>query len=507
VIPPATFVAAVLLLLAWNVTVGGRIAQLRTAPTAFRLLSGLCGFLVAPALLVFVGGESELTGRALSGLGWLWPIVTVLFVAQAGYALRREAASRWIMVPLVAFNVIVAVAASARYAGSLGYDLPVVALTPGLALANSLSLVFGQSMFGSPFAIVVPLLAPGGPATSVFGAASRAALTALLCVSLVTLAAEGYSASAALRGYAQLGTDRVSELVMTRDQGSLATGLRILPTLTRVPPASMLRSDLDLADSLGVDALLVRVTPECTAAALDSLDRALESFRMDSSLLIVALSFTRQRGRELLPAGVIEIEQNADVVDRIVRRLKPDYIIPADAPSGAGASAVRSVAWWRRYFTVTALVAHGARPATRVMLTTAGDGALDSTLFEWAVAKDSPIDATGFVIAPAIGGATRVRATLDAADRWMKRAGGAREQWLIAAAAPTLEGEEAQRRVTRHVLLWGAARPQLKGVVLADAADYDRMTGFRAPGGRLRRATAEAAATIRALAEPSTPLP
>jgi hypothetical protein len=498
-----------LLFLAWDVAVGGRIAQRRgTAP--FRLLSGMCGFLVAPALLVSVGSGSALTGRALAGLGWLWPVVLVLFVAQASYAFVRRLASRWIVVPLLAFNALVAVTGVVRYAGSLGLDLSPIALAPGLAFANLIAFVLGPATFGSPLVVLVPLLAPASSGDSRLAAASRLALGAFATVLSAMIVVQSVPARNALAAYAQLGTIRLTEFITSRDRGTLATGLRILPELSRAPAASVLRDDLALADSLGVDALLVRILPEgCTPAALDSLDRALEPFRRDSTLLIAELAYPRDAARELRSSPTAYIERSAANVDRIVRRLSPNYLIPAGDPYGAGTSALgeSSIAWWRRYFTVTAAAAHDVLPATRVMLTSGAAAAADSALFDWAVSEGSPVDVTAFVIEPAVGGALHVQATIAAADRWMSRAAAGREHWLIAAGAPALEGEEAQRRLAHHILLWAAARPHVRGVVFGDAADYDRMTGFRTSSGRLRRVTEEVATTIRALAEPSATLP
>jgi hypothetical protein len=510
VIRTAAFIAAPLLLfLAWDVAVAGRIAQRRGA-APFRLLSGMCGFLVAPALLVSVGSGSALTGRALAGLGWLWPLVLLLFVAQTLYAFVHRLASRWIVAPLLAFNVLVALMGVVSYAGSLGFDPPPFALAPGLAFANLVAFALGPATFGSPLAALVPLVAPASSGDSRLAVAYRLALGTFATALVGLIAAGSVSAHAALAAYAQLGTVRLTEFIASRDRGTLATGLRILPELSRMPAAGVLREDLALADSLGVDALLVRILPEgCTPAALDSLDRALEPFRRDSTLLIVELAYPRDAARELRTSASDYVERSAANVDRIVRRLRPNYLIPAGDPYGAGASALGelSIVWWRRFFTVAASAAHDVLPATRVMLTSGAAGAADSTLFDWAVAGGSPVDVTAFLIEPAVGGALHARATLAAADRWISRAGRGREHWLIAAAAPALEGEDAQRRLARHVLLWAATRPQVRGVVLGDAADYDRMTGFRTSSGRLRRVTEEVAMTIRALAEPSAPLP
>ena len=504
----AAFVAEVMLLLAWNIAIAGRIAQGRIATAPFRIVSGLCGFLVAPALLISVAGSSALTGRAIGGLGWLWPLVAWLCTAQVAYVIRRGLAAPLVAGPMLAFNFFIAFAATVRYAAALGFDIPVAALAPGLGLANIESLLLGTSNVTSPLLVAVPVLAPAGAVASRVGNSVRSTIAILAAGTVLMLVATAPETFASLDSWALLGSERATQVIVPRSPGSLLIGLRILPELTRIPPSAALHDDLALADSLGVRALLVRVAPEaCTAATLDSLDRSLEALRHDSLVLIVVLGYPRDAAE----AGASEsayLRHRIEDVKRIVRHLGPDYLVTADEPSGAGLAAmgVRSAEWWQRYVIATAMAAHASRPATRVMLTLDGDGVLDSTLYEWATADGSPVSATALSIAPSAG-AARVVSALELMDRRLHRSVAAREQWLLATGSPVLEGEGAQQRLARHVLLWAAARPQIRGVVLADAADYDRMTGFRSASGRLRRVAADVAATIRALAEPLTPLP
>lgn len=508
--PAAACVLGLLLVLVWNVALGGRIAQRSTAPSSFRLLTGLCGFLVAPALLVGVGGEGALTARALVGLAWLWPLVQLLFAVQAAYAYHRRLASRFIVLPIAAFNTVIAFAGVCRYAVSLGFDLGALSLTPGMAVAQLVAQIAGTSTIASPLAVLVPILAPAGEAETSAGTAARTALACVASAVILLLGAAAVPAYRALRASDALGTERATEVITTRERGSLMTGLRILPALTSAPPAAALREDFALAELLGVDVLLVRLKPEgCTIPALDSLDRALEPFRRDSTRLIIALELSRDMGHVARTSDTASFARRGADIDRLVRHLNPDYLLAAGDSYDAADAAPESppLEWWQRMLAATSLAAHRARPATRVILATRAGSARDSILFDWASAPGSPVDATAFTIAPNAGGAVHVAASLAAAERWMLRAGDEREHWIIASAAPALEGEEAQRRLMRHVLVWASARPRVRGVVLADAADYDRITGFRTPGGRLRRAAADAASTIRTLADAPTPSP
>ena len=161
------FAAATALLLAWNVFAGGRIAQMRNAPKElrlFRVLSGLGGFLIIPAMLIGMAEQSELTGHALTMLAWLWPAVLAMFVVQAGLALAQNLVPKVIGVPLLLYDLTQLLIASTRVAAAHGLAIPAFLLAPGAAQATLLSLLLGASFIGSPLAMTVPLLAPAGQA-------------------------------------------------------------------------------------------------------------------------------------------------------------------------------------------------------------------------------------------------------------------------------------------------------------------------------------------------------
>ena len=128
--------------------------------------------------------------------------------------------------------------------------------------------------------------------------------------------------------------------------------------------------------------------------------------------------------------------------------------------------------------------------------------------YAWAAADASPVDGVAFVLAPEAGGHAALTA-LSSADRWMNSvAPTGRTHWIIAASAPAIIGEVAQRRLLHHVLAWATAHASVRGVVLGDAADYDRVTGFRSATGRMRPIVADVASAIRVLFEtPATVTP
>ncbi|HWZ60297.1 MAG TPA: hypothetical protein VNW46_15065, partial [Gemmatimonadaceae bacterium] len=86
---PAYYVMSVLVL-GWDTFMAGQIAQLRSAPRTFAFMSALAALLLAPALLVDAAAGSSLAGHTFDQLAWIWPAVTILFLAQALYAMGRR---------------------------------------------------------------------------------------------------------------------------------------------------------------------------------------------------------------------------------------------------------------------------------------------------------------------------------------------------------------------------------------------------------------------------------
>ncbi len=467
------YLTALALLLVWDVVLAGRIAQLRKAAPFFRTLTGLCGFLVVPALVLQAASESAVTSHALTALAWFAPFVLWLFCLQSGAALFRRLVSPAIATPIFLFNLLIAAVATIRLMLDAGIPLPDVLRVPGIAQSQLLALVMGHAAIASPLATGVPVLAPAYPPRWRVSNAVRGSLAA---ASLAALAFVGWATPAALRSATEwrtLGNDHVGERV----RGTFASGLRILPVLSGAPQPTTLRDDLALADSLDVQALFVRVAGNgSTAAALDSLARALDSRRRDSTALLIAMS----------PATGDE----SRAVDRAMRHLKPDYLV---LPAAWGLAAIER----------SSAEIHRLRPATKVAIELSRFDRADSILFAAsAVASDAVV----FALLPAPGGAARIAAVLGTVDRWVARDGRPRERWLLAAGAPRIDGEEAQRRLMRHAIAWSSSRNTFAGVVFADATDYDRGTGLRAADGRLRVAVGDVAVAIRAIAE-SAPAP
>ncbi|HEY3257481.1 MAG TPA: hypothetical protein VGJ64_01385, partial [Gemmatimonadaceae bacterium] len=51
---------------------------------------------------------------------------------------------------------------------------------------------------------------------------------------------------------------------------------------------------------------------------------------------------------------------------------------------------------------------------------------------------------------------------------------------------PLTHGEKNQELSLWGALAWATTQPAIKGLIVADAGDYDAVRGLRAPDGRLR---------------------
>src|SRR5712671_5490712 len=85
-------------MIAWDILMAGRIAQLRRTPRSFQGITGIAGLLLVPALVVGYTAQSLLYGRAILLVSWLWPFTAMLFVLQTIYALARR-----LVTPLLGF--------------------------------------------------------------------------------------------------------------------------------------------------------------------------------------------------------------------------------------------------------------------------------------------------------------------------------------------------------------------------------------------------------------------
>lgn len=502
---PPIFWAVVAGALLWDVQLAGRIAQNARVPRPLALVSALCGLLVAPAVLAAAAAPSLYSGRAVQAIAWLFPAVALLVVVQVLLALLRGLVTPAVGVPLLLFDLVVLGAAFARHEALGGAEVSPFVTGLNAAQTGAFGVLIGEPALWSPLVVMPPLLAPVTAARWRLSAVLRAGLAVAAAgwVALV-MVIEYPRAVRAVRAFDGYASVQLQE----RPAGDLTVGLQVFPPLTEPPTELMLRNDVALADSLDVGAVSLVVEPAATTLrALDSLSRLLDDVRRDTTTVIVALGYPRDARAAYARAPDEYAAERVRELRRIVRVLRPDVVVPAVEPYGLGAATLGALPLeaWQTYLTAAAAAVEEDRPRTLVAISASTFGPADSALYAWAASRASPIEVVGFSIAPSFDGGLSLAARLSAADRWLRasdRGRASKPHWVFRAAAyPLAHGERSQRDGLWGTLAWATTRPEVRGVVLADAADYGRVTGLRATGNRLRPAVPLLAQGVRLLRE------
>lgn len=474
------------IIVVWNVVLAGRITRVADAPRAFVTITGFAGLLIVPALVIALATTTIVTGRAIMLVDWLWPAVVVLYALQATYALGRGLVNPVWGVPILLYDLVIAAVVVTRYVSSLGFVVAHPALVLLAANASTLSLATGGASIANPLYLTVPMIAPAFPALRRLTAVFRAGVAVLAISWVAGVAFQSADALEAINKYRAFASERLSE----RPEGDFAIGIKLFPDIANPPPPPAVAMDLALADTLGADLVSVVVTPDASAAVIDSLARALDQLQRDSTRLIVSIGY---RGALLPSLRPQQLDQRARLatIRRVVRRLHPQILIPAEDPYGVGARLLGRLplGTWQEYFTAAAAVAHGADRRVRIGVSASAFDSRDSALYAWAVGPGSPMDVVGFSFYPDRNGGKSLDAFLRTADRWMRVMPPAREHWVFAAGGyPLTHGEESQAEAIWASLTWATAHPAIRGLIVSEAGDYGLARGLRAPSGRLRPA-------------------
>ncbi len=488
------------IVLAWDLYVAGRIVNNRRGSPLFLGLSALAALLAVPAVVVAAASTSVLNGRAIYIIEWIWPLVLGICALQAALALIRGWTTPFLGIPIMACNAVLCAAATMRFTSTLFPDPPPLLMALSAAHANVLAFVFGRGALVSPLALQMPVLAPSYPSRFRLGTTVRAGLALWSAATVALFAAEYPRAVHASSSFAAFSSERAQE----RPRGDFVIGVRIFPDLREPPSPRAVSEDFAVADSLDAGALNIVLVPPggVTQFTLDSLSRALEDERRDSTLLVVALGYGAGDGQLRRGSSDAYVRTRLRELDLVVRRLKPDIVFPALDPYVAGTSSLGDVPvrWWRAYLSEAAALVHRVRPATRVGVSVSAFTPPDSELFAWASAPEAPIDLLGFSLYTSYGGGSSLVARFHAAQRAMQ--GSGKPVWVtVHGAPPRLFGERNQERAVWGELAWATSQPRVVGFIFDGAGDYDTLTGLRAPGGRLRPAVATLAAAKRTLAE------
>jgi hypothetical protein len=486
----AIYLALSVAMMAWDILMAGRIAQLRRIPRGFQAITGIAGLLLVPALVIGYTAQSLLYGRAIFLVAWLWPFTTILFVLQTIYALTRRLVTPLLGFPLLVYNAVIATVAVTKFVITRGHNPSELGLVLNAAQAAMLGTFFGTPALWNPIYLQVPIFAPSLPARWGFTRLARVALAGAAIAMTALVLVELPGAYDAVRSYAVHEHAQLQE----HPEGDFRIGLKIFPDLRSGPPPLAIRNDLALADTLGVDAIAVVIDPEAArGVALDSLARSIEQARTDSTLLIVSLGYPKKGEQEFKQSRETYTVARLKDIDRIARRLKPDYLLPAVDPFEEGTRILHeeSPAYWIDYFTRAARVAHYIYPRIKIGVSISSYGTRDSTLYAWAARPGSGVEAIGFSLFPRFDGVRYMDTYMSIAHRWMSQFPKPKEHWVFAAGGyPLVHGEESQLRAIMGILAWATAEAPIKGMVVYEGGDYNTVRGLRAPGGRLRPVTA-----------------
>jgi hypothetical protein len=487
----AIYLALTVAMIAWDILQAGRIAKLRRTPRAFQAITGIAGLLLVPALVVAYTAHSLLYGRAIFLVAWLWPFTTILFVIQSVYALARRMVTPLLGFPLLVYNTIIATVALTKFVISRGDSPMEFALALNAAQASMLGTFFGSPALWNPIYLQVPIFAPSLPARWGFTRLARVALASAAIAMTALVVIELPGAIAGIRSYAPHENDKLQE----HPDGDFKLGLKIFPDLRSGPPPLSIENDIALADTLAIDALSVVINPEAArGVALDSLAKSLDRTRSDSTTLIVALGYPKNGEQQIRQSREGYTAARLRDIDRIARRLRPDYLIPAVDPFEEGSRVIgeQTPEYWMDYFTRASRVAHFVFPRIKVSLPISSYGTRDSTLYGWAARRGSPIDVVGFSLLAGFDGARSLDTHLRVASRWMRLFPNPKEHWVFATGGyPLVHGENNQRLAIKGVLAWATAETPIKGLVVYEGGDYYTLRGLRAAGGRLRPTTFE----------------
>ena len=501
---PALYVSAAAVMIMWDVLVAGRVAQLRRVPKVFAAITAFAGLLIVPALLIAYASLSILYGRAIQPVAWVWPVTTVLFALQATYALTRRLVTPLFGVPIFVYDLIITIVALSRFGISRGFIPPDFGLALSAAQASALGVFFGAPALWGPIYLQVPLISPSLPARWRFSKIIRGGIALAAAGIAALVLVEMPQAYQTTRSYTPYSKEQLQE----HPEGDFDIGVKILPDLRGAPPPLSLERDISLVDSIGVDAVSIVIDPEgAKLAALDSIARTVDDRRADSATIIISLGYPKDAELQFRKSPDQYTKDRIADVDRIARRLRPDILLPAVDPYSTGSRAIgtQPPEYWIDYLTRSARIAHFVNKRIRVGVSASSYGSRDSTLYYWAAGQNSPMDVVGFSMMPDFKGARTLNDNMRVAQRWMHSFDAkSKPHWVTAAGGyPLAHGEKSQELALWGVLSWATTQPQIKGLIVSEAGDYDVMSGLRSANGRYRSAVGAVFRAMKGLAENS----
>ncbi|HEY5440843.1 MAG TPA: hypothetical protein VIJ90_06135 [Gemmatimonadaceae bacterium] len=503
---PPLQILLVVIIVAWDILLSARIAQVRTLPRPFVFLTALAGFLLLPALAIHLATSDAITARSVTAVEWLWPVTLVLFALQALYAATRRLVNPFLGFFMSTYDLLIALDVVLRYMASQGRPLPGAALAYLAATSGAFAWATqSPTIIASPSFFFVPIAAPAFPSLRTWSASFRFFLALVALAWIVAIFMQIVPGFEAVKSYSIHNPQ--TEKLQERPAGDLDIGIKLFPDLDGSPPPAAIKNDLALVDTLGVAVVSVTIIPEqINKAGLDSIAHTLEDLRSDSTQLIVTLGY--ETSLNPLPGHTFNETKRLAAIEPIVRILRPDILVPALDPYDAGTRAAgsRPPQFWQSYLTRAAEEAKRIRPHTHIGVAASTYDRRDSTLYAWAAALGSPIDVVGFTLWPSPTGAKTLDAARGAADRWMRESRSTKDHWVFASGGfPEAHGEASQEDAVWSALAWATSRPAIKGFVVAEAGDYGTIRGIRAADGHLRRVAFAIKRAMKGLQETAAP--
>ncbi len=477
-----------LALLAWNVVLAGWIASRTEAPRPFTSLTAFCGLMIAPAIVITVATGTEGGSRTVAGISWVLPVITVAIVAQVLYSMSMRLLSPVVALPILLYDLLVSGVAIGDFLVAQRGEAPLV--LQGLVGARDaiIGMSVGRAALISPFALLVPVIAPAYPARWRLSAVIRSVIVLAATAVTTLLLIEWPRGVGAVRSYQSSLYTRMQ----ARPLGDFAIGMRLFPSLTGSPPARAVAADLRMARDMAPEVVLVVLEREGTRrTALDSLARVLEPLRSDSILIAVAMKID-------LGDRQLDNAERQQAIERVLQQIRPDVIFPAllDPIPGLLRQADPTPQWWRSVLIPSAATVERVRPRTRLGWVASRLDQTDSIVYAWASERGSPVELIGAAVFPSFSGLSAVDARLRAFDRWhtleAAKGGAARPHWLATVGGlPHAHGDNSQLAAIRRSLGWGSRQPWINAVIIGVSGDYDGWLGLRASNGRNRGALAE----------------
>ncbi len=487
--------AMALAVIVWNVVISGWITSRNEGPKPFNTVTAICGMMVAPAVVIAVASGTEAGARTIVGITWIVPVLSMIFVLQVAMAIVMRIVSPVLALPVLLYNIAVALAAAGDYLVSSRGHAP--AALQAMVAARDVVIGFsaGRVALVSPLALLVPMIVPAYEARWRVSSVVRA-IAVLGATAIATLLVIEWP-----RGFGAVSSySRAQNLPMARPSGDFLVGVRLFPVLRGPPPAHSASADLAIVDSIKPDIVFLLIDSEGTrAAALDSLARSLELIRSDSVIVAAALVNKRELGDPAAASRALAIE-------RILQTIRPDVFFPAFAPPIPYALPSRTpdIAWWRTALVEGARTVERVRPRTKVAWAASRVDGVDSSIYAWAVSPRSTVDIVGVVSFPSFYGLSAIDARLRAVDRWRNTAlnndAVSRPHWIaIAGGLPQAHGDVSQSASILHAAAWGSRRQWVNAIIVGEPADYTGRTGLRASNGRHRAAVATAGRLVQVM--------